>query len=173
MKARALVLERRTLLLVIVVVLQLLATIIFIVDVVGDAREANPGAHVMVEAAAAMALLAGVLFGADQIRRLVLNARRDETAVATARGAMADLVRLRFDEWQLTAAEADVALFALKGCDIAEIAALRHTAAGTVRAQLTGVYAKAGVKSQVALIALFMEDLVDAVPAAAAQQSAD
>jgi DNA-binding CsgD family transcriptional regulator len=173
MKERARSLERRTIALVIVVLLQLLATIIFLVDVAGDARQGLFGTHLLVEAAAAIALLAGVLFGAAQIRWLILGAQRDAAAVATARGAMADLVRLRFAEWQLTAAEADVALFALKGCDIAEIAALRHTAAGTVRAQLTSVYAKAGVRSQVALMALFVEDLVDAPAAAAAQHSAD
>lgn len=173
MQERARSLERRTIALVIVVLLQLLATIIFLVDVFGDARAGQVGLHIMVEAAATIALLAGVVFGAAQIRGLIAEARRDTAAVATARGAMADLVRLRFAEWKLTAAEADVALFALKGCDVAEIAALRHTAAGTVRAQLASIYAKAGVNSQVTLIALFMEDLVDTASATPAQQSRD
>lgn len=144
----------------VVVVLQLLATIFFLVDVAGDAR-AGVGSHLVVETAAALALLAGVLFGAIQLRWLVAGAHRDAAAVAMARGALADLVQLRFAEWRLTAAESDVALFALKGCDIAEIAALRATAAGTVRAQLASIYAKAGVNSQVGLMALFTEDLVD------------
>jgi DNA-binding CsgD family transcriptional regulator len=61
----------------------------------------------------------------------------------------------------LTAAEADVALFAIKGCDAAEIAHLRGAALGTVRAQLTRVYAKAGVNSQSALVALFLDELID------------
>ncbi len=144
----------------VVVVLQLLATIFFLVDVAGDAR-AGFGSHLAVETAAAVALLAGVVFGAVQLRWLVMRVHRDSAAVATARGALADLVCLRFAEWHLTAAEADVALFALKGCDIAQIASLRSTATGTVRAQLASVYAKAGVNSQVALMALFVEDLVD------------
>ncbi|OYY64787.1 MAG: LuxR family transcriptional regulator [Sphingomonas sp. 28-62-11] len=154
-------LKRRTMITVVVVVLQLLATLFFLGDVVGDWRGERISAHLIIEAAVSIALLAGVVFGALQIRWLIRQARHDETAVATARGAMANLIRLRFAEWRLTAAEADVALFALKGCDIAEIAALRATAAGTVRAQLTNVYAKAGVKSQVGLIAQFTEDLVD------------
>lgn len=54
-----------------------------------------------------------------------------------------------------------MALFALNGCDIAEIARLRGAAAGTVRAQLTRVYAKAGVSSHSALVALFLDDLID------------
>lgn len=147
---------------IIVVVLQVLATLFFLVDVAGDVQTDSVGAHLVIEGFAAVALFAGVVFGALQIRWLILQAQHDEAAVATARGALADLIRLRFDEWRLTVAEADVALFALKGCDIADIAALRATATGTVRAQLTSVYAKAGVRSQVALMALFTEDLVDA-----------
>ncbi len=91
-----------------------------------------------------------------------IAARLDEAAVATARGAMSDLVRQRFLDWQLTGAEADVALFALKGFDAAEIARLRGAASGTIRAQLASIYAKAGVHSQVGLMATMVEDLVEA-----------
>jgi DNA-binding CsgD family transcriptional regulator len=54
---------------------------------------------------------------------------------------MRELVTQRFAEWGLTAAEADVALFALKGFDTAGIAELRGAAHGTVSAQLAQVYA--------------------------------
>ena len=154
-------LERRTTITALVVVLQLLATVFFLLDFAGDLRADGLGAHLVLEGGVALALLAGVLFGAAQIRWLVLRTREDEAAVATARGALADLIRLRFAEWQLTNAEADVALFALKGCDITEIAELRGAAPGTVRAQLARIYAKAGVNSQVGLIALFIEELVE------------
>ncbi len=145
----------------VVVILQLAATLFFLVDFTGDVRAAGMGSHLLAEGGAALALLAGVLFGAAQARWLVLRARQDEAAVAAAKGALADLARLRFSDWKLTADEADVALFALKGCDVAEIAALRGAAAGTVRAQLARVYAKAGVRSQSALMALFIEELVE------------
>lgn len=145
----------------VVVILQLAATAFFLVDVTGDVRADGLGPHLLAEGGAALALLLGVLFGAALARGLILRARDDEAAVAAASGALADLVRMRFRDWRLTAAEADVALFALKGCDVAEIAGLRGAAAGTVRAQLARVYAKAGVGSQSALMALFMEELVD------------
>lgn len=159
---------------IVVVILQLVATIFFLVDFAGDLRADAPqaralGSHLLAEGAAAAALLTGVLIGTIQIRWLVMRARQDEAAVAAARGALADLARLRFSDWRLTAAEADVALFALKGCDVAEIAALRGAAAGTVRAQLARVYAKAGVRSQSALMALFMEELVEAGGAPSAE----
>ncbi len=145
----------------VVVLLQLIAALFFLGDVVSDVRSGAWGPHLWIETAAAAALLIGVLFGALQIRWLLLRIRQDAAAVAAGKGALAELVRLRFEEWELTAAEADVALFALKGCDVAEISRLRGSASGTVRAQLTRVYAKAGVGSQAGLMAHFLEDLVD------------
>jgi DNA-binding CsgD family transcriptional regulator len=138
-----------------------MAAVFFVADAIGDISDDGFGAHVVVEGGAALGLLAGVLLGAWQVRALVIRARSDEAAVATARGALAELIRLRFAEWRLTPAESDVALFALKGCDVAEIARLRGAAQGTVRAQLTRVYAKAGTASQAGLIAAFVEELVD------------
>lgn len=145
----------------IVVAAQALAAMFFTLDVLGDLAERNHGGHLLIEGAAVVALIVAVGLGAFQTRALILTARHDETAVALARGAATDLIRLRFEQWRLTPAEADVALFALKGCDAGEIAAMRGAATGTVRAQLTKVYGKAGVSSQSSLIALFLEDLID------------
>ena len=156
-------LERRATAMTVAVVLLFLVTTFFLLDVAGDVREGGWRPHLAIEGLAAVGLLLGVLFGALQVRWLIMRARQDEAAVATARGAMTELIKLRFADWQLTAAEADVALFALKGCDIAEIAGLRSVAEGTVRAQLARVYAKAGVRSQVALMALFVDELVEVV----------
>jgi DNA-binding CsgD family transcriptional regulator len=155
--------ERRASLIFVVVLLQSIAALFFLGDVVGDVKLGAWGAHLWVEGAAALALMIGVLFGALQIRWLLRRIRQDAAAVAAGQGALAALVRLRFQEWELTAAEADVALFALKGCDVAEIARLRGSASGTVRAQLARVYAKAGVGSQAGLMALFLEDLVEGI----------
>ena len=161
MRERRRALERRAVAITFLVILQILTTVFFVVDVAGDIASDGWSIHLLVESGATMALFAGVVFGALQLRWLILRARLDETAVATARGAMSDLVRQRFLDWQLTGAEADVALFALKGFDVAEVARLRGAAAGTIRAQLARIYAKAGVHSQVGLMALMVEDLVD------------
>lgn len=160
MTNRARIIERKATGISILVALQALACAFFLVDLVGDIAADGIGLHLLIEGMAAIALLIAVVLGALQVRALIAAARRDEVAVAAGQGALADLISLRFEEWQLTSAEADVALFALKGCDIAEIAALRGSAAGTVRAQLARVYAKAGVESQSGLIALFLEELI-------------
>lgn len=171
MQRHHLSLQRKAAALTMVVALQAVAALFFILDLAGDLLVEGFGLHLAAESAAVVALLAGVLIGAFQIRALVLSARQDEAAVAMARGVAAELVRLRFAEWKLTPAEADVALFALKGCDVAEIAALRGAASGTVRAQLARVYAKAGVGSQSALLGAFLEDLID--PALHATQASE
>jgi len=161
MKDRRSALNRTAAILSLVVALQLFAAIFFLSDVAGDVAEDGLGPHLAAEMSAVLALFSGILFGAWHVRTLVLRARADETQVAAARGVLGELMRLRFAEWRLTPAEADVALFALKGCDIADIATFRGSAEGTVRAQLTKIYGKAGVHNQSSLIALFIDELID------------
>lgn len=143
-----------------VVTVQAVAAAFFIADAIGDIGEQGLTLHIAVEALIAFALLAGVVLGARHTRLLLAEARRREAALAVARGALADHVATRFTEWELTPAEAEVALFALKGCDVGEIAALRKAAQGTVRAQLSSIYAKAGVSSQAGLVSLFFDELL-------------
>ena len=71
-----------------------------------------------------------------------------------------DLLQERFAEWALTPSEKDVALFAIKGLSTAEIAALRSTSEGTVKAQTNAIYRKAGVTGRPQLLSLFIDDLM-------------
>lgn len=153
-------LKQRTAISAAVVFLQLVMTVFFLFDLVIDVRAGPLSVHFLFECIAALGLAAGVVLGAFQIHWLLERARLDENAVAAAKGAMSDLISIRFAEWLLTEAEADVALFALQGFGVSEIAELRNSAPGTVRAQLARVYGKAGVNSQVELMALFTDDLV-------------
>jgi DNA-binding CsgD family transcriptional regulator len=161
MKDRRSALNRTAFILGLVVILQLFAAVFFLGDAAGDVAQDGLGPHLATEVSAVLALFSGILFGAWHVRTLVLRARADEAQVAAARGVLGELMRLRFAEWRLTPAEADVTLFALKGCDIADIATFRGSAEGTVRAQLTKVYGKAGVHNQSSLIALFIDELID------------
>jgi DNA-binding CsgD family transcriptional regulator len=143
------------------VIVQLLALAAFLIDLLTDLRSGVAGAHVLVETLVFIALALGLWLGIVQLRRHLARIRLRDSAVAAASGELAGVVALRFQEWHLTSAEADVALFALKGFDTAEIAELRHAAPGTVRAQLARVYAKAGVPSRAALVASFFEELLE------------
>ncbi len=148
-----------------IVALQAIAAVYFFVDGIDDlVTEARQGVSIgmAMECIVAVALLGGIVMGTRYVRRLTGELRRKDQALANARGALAEHIALRFDEWGLTPGEGDVALFALKGCDITEIARLRSAATGTVRSQLSQIYAKAGVSSQAMLVSLFIEDLLEA-----------
>ncbi len=143
-----------------VVALQALAVAFFVLDAAADVAAAGLSMHVAVEALAALALLAGVAMGLILLRNLLAAGRRKSAALAVAAGALGEVIAARAKEWGLTPAETDVAIFALKGCDVAEIARLRDAAPGTVRAQLARVYQKAGVNSRSALASLFLDELI-------------
>lgn len=114
----------------------------------------------VIELGAATGLVLGLLLGALLMRRLWRRTERAETQLRAASGAFMELMAERFDEWGLTPAERDVALFAIKGMSTAEIAALRQTSEGTVKAQTAAIYRKAGVNGRPQLVSLFVEDLM-------------
>ncbi len=146
-----------------IVTLQAAAAIFFLVDSIDEIiLQLGTGIDlpVIMECLVAVALIAGVIMGARHTRKLMAEAHRREGALAIARGALAEILKLRFAEWQLSAGESEVALFAIKGCSVSEIASLRNTAAGTVRSQLSQIYAKAGVTSQSMLTSIFLDELL-------------
>ena len=55
----------------------------------------------------------------------------------------------------------DVALLTIRGLSICRIAELRHTQQGTIKAQLSAIFRKAGVSSRTELLAMFMDELLD------------
>jgi DNA-binding CsgD family transcriptional regulator len=141
-------------------VLQAVTAVFFVGDVVADLTFDAFDLHVVLEAMVAVALVVGVVFASRETRRVVEQAERSEAALAAARSAFGELIQARFLQWRLTQAEGDVALLALKGFDTAEIARIRGAAEGTVRAQLTRVYAKAAVSSRAQLVSLFVDELL-------------
>ncbi|WP_338501441.1 hypothetical protein V6R86_01570 [Sphingomonas kaistensis] len=146
---------------VLAIAFQALACAYFVGDALLDQSDAAmSGPASIFEIMIAMALMAGIILGSAYIVRLIREARIREASLEIARGALSRVLSQRFVDWGLSAAEAEVALFALKGCTVAEIATMRAAAQGTVRAQLSQVYSKAGVSSQPMLMSLFLEDLM-------------
>jgi DNA-binding CsgD family transcriptional regulator len=114
----------------------------------------------LLEIGAACGLVLGVVLGALMLRRALHDRHRAEEQLRRASGAFMDLLQERFGEWGLTPSERDVALFAIKGMSTAEIASLRATSEGTVKAQTNAIYRKAGVSGRSQLLSLFIEDLM-------------
>jgi DNA-binding CsgD family transcriptional regulator len=145
-------------------VVQALCGMWFLYDVLSEVPEIwlNPW-HQIPEVTAVAALWVGSILGARKIRRLVGQNQQMETRLRTASGAFLELLEDSFQRWSLTPSERDVALLAIKGLSVSEIAALRQTRPGTVKAQCAAVYRKAGVSGRAQLLALFVDDLMDGV----------
>lgn len=114
----------------------------------------------LLEIGAAIGLVLGVVLGGLMLRRTLRERNRAEERLRRATGAFMDLLEERFAEWGLTPSERDVALFAIKGMSTAEIAVLRTTSEGTVKAQTNAIYRKAGVTGRPQLLSLFIDDLM-------------
>lgn len=114
----------------------------------------------MLEIGAALGLLLGMGFGILMLIRAIRERNVARERLRRASGAFLDLLDERFAEWGLTPAEKDVALFAIKGMTTAEIAVLRNTSEGTVKAQTNAIYRKAGVSGRPQLLSLFIDDLM-------------
>ncbi|MBU6374238.1 MAG: hypothetical protein KJS97_16050 [Alphaproteobacteria bacterium] len=145
-------------------VLQIVAAAFFVVDGFEDqiaAARSGFSLDLAMECLIALALLGGAIHSSLSILRLRRDLLWNEQSLRRARGALSDHIAHRFADWGLTKGEGEVALFALKGCDVAEIARLRGAATGTIRSQLSQIYAKAGVSSQAMLVSVFIEDLLE------------
>lgn len=114
----------------------------------------------IVEIGASLGLILGAVLGV----RLALRAQRAEARADTARrltsGEFSNVVHDYFEKLDLTQAELDVAWLVLKGLTINDIADLRSTKPGTVKAQCTSIYRKAGVSSKSQLFSQLVEDLL-------------
>lgn len=108
----------------------------------------------------ALALIGSLLATVLQIRALAHRQRRLRRQLDVASDAFAELIEQQFSDWQLSSAERDVALLAIKGLPVADIAALRQTKEGTVKAQCAAVYRKAGVTGRLQLLSYFIEELL-------------
>jgi len=114
----------------------------------------------LLEIGAALGLLLGFGLGGVAIVQSRRRTRVVEARLHAASQAFSEHIEEQFTAWGLTPAERDVALFAIKGLSTAEIAGLRETSEGTVKAQTNAIYRKAGVSNRYQLVSLFVEDLM-------------
>ena len=152
-----------------VVAVQVLCSLFFVWDiaagVVGLRREPMSWeTRELIEIGASVGLVLGVGLGAALLVRALRRNRVMESQLRQLSGAFAELLEERFAEWGLTRAERDVAWFTIKGLSIAEIARLRHTSEGTVKAHSNAIYRKAQVSGRTQLVSLFIEDLMGGEP---------
>lgn len=148
----------------VLIVIQAFSSVFFLVDLLGDfitepsSIWARP--YFFTEILANLGLVGGVIFETVYLVRLLRRQAHAERALSAASGAFHEVMEGYFEDWRLTPSEADVAAFTIKGFSIAEIAALRGSAEGTVKTHLNAIYRKAGVPGRAQLVNLLIEELL-------------
>lgn len=117
--------------------------------------------HLLFELCTIAALILAIRIMLRQMAWLQEQNDRQSQSLRFLRGEMDSFVGRKFDEWQLTPAERDIAMYMLKGLSVADIAAARSTAEGTVKAQTSNIFRKTGVASRMELMSLFMDEFLD------------
>ena len=137
-----------------------IAAVFFAFDAAEELSHDPSGLHPLTEGLVALALFIGMGLVARALVAALRQGRAQSSALAIASGEFRRVIEMHFDRWQLTPAEREVALYSLQGHELERIAALRGAALGTVRAQLTKIYAKSGTANRAQLGAVFVETLL-------------
>jgi DNA-binding CsgD family transcriptional regulator len=117
--------------------------------------------HVGLEVLAVALLFIGFMLTRRHAVRLQKSSSQSIAMLGSLRGHFDDIILARFRDWQLSAAESDIALLSLRGMSIHEIAEMRHTREGTIKAQLSAIYRKSGLANRTEVLAYFMDDFID------------
>lgn len=139
--------------------LQIGCGIVFAADVYSERSEF--GVHILAELLAVIALVIGATISISQYRQIMRRNSKIERELNVASGAFQEVIEHYFQTWGLTAAERDVALLSIKGVSIADIATMRQSREGTVKAQNAAIYRKSGVSSRAELLSVMIEELLE------------
>ncbi len=141
---------------------QSLCAVFFVGDVIADiSRDGGVEPHIVIEILAVLALIAGLVFEIRYIGALLRRQVHLQRAASMAAAAMADVIEAHFTDWRLSPAEHDVANLLVKGLSIAEIAALRGSAEGTVKSQLNAIYRKSGCQNRGEVLACIIDSVME------------
>lgn len=144
--------------------LQSICCVYFLMDVAWDLLWPTSFNHWaesdVIEAMVTFALVIGLAFTANELRLILARQDHLEDQMKIASGAFSEVLETRFHAGSLTAAEREVAVLAIKGFSISEIADLRETKQGTVKAQCTSVYRKSEITGRLQLLSVFLDDLI-------------
>ncbi len=156
--------SRRITILWIGMILSTVCTLFFALDIFGDmvlGREfPTKSTHHIMELMVVILSLGALIFHIRELNRFFRHHHKIDDQMRVASGEFAQVIGQLFDEWKLTPAERDVALFLIKGMSFSEIAAVRNASEGTVKAQSNAIYRKSGVRGCHELLALFLDELL-------------
>lgn len=141
---------------------QLVCAAVFMMDVVNDFSSTYVlDWNLLPEGLASLALFIGIGVEVVYLRHLLKRKASLERSVSMASSALQNVIESHFDEWKLTASERDVAALMVKGLSISEIAKVRGSAEGTVKAHLNAIYRKANARNRAEVLSHIMDTLID------------
>lgn len=117
--------------------------------------------HLGTEVLAVLLLYSGYVMAHREFLRLRAAKYGKDLLLESLSGQFDNVIQIQFSEWRLSRSERDIALLSLRGLRISEIAEIRATSAGTVKAQLHSIFRKSRLHTRTALLGYFMEELLD------------
>jgi DNA-binding CsgD family transcriptional regulator len=118
-------------------------------------------AHLLMEVLARLGVGLAFVIIRQHLRQADRVHHQDQSQLHALRQDFERHMHDRFTEWGLSAAESDVAILTMRGLKIAEIAHLRHTQTGTIKAQLSSIFRKSSVSTRTEFVARFMDEFLD------------
>ena len=161
MKLAELFKSRDTLGLSILILVQIFCAGFFMLDALSDfvSDDYISITHLYIEFFAALVLWISVYVEVRQLLELLRRKAHLEEHYRQSQLTLHEVMEENFKKWGLSPAEYDVAMFLFKGCSPAEIAEMRGTSDGTVKAQLSAIYRKAGVQNRAELMMGVIDDI--------------
>lgn len=139
------------------VVLSNFAVSVFGLRSIGLSWKAREGLEIL----ASLGLLLGAILSFRMVMLTQRKQRRADDALRSISGSFTKVVDEKMATWGFTKAEHDVAWFSIKGFSAKEIAGLRGSSEGTIKAQNNAIYRKAGVTGRAQFLTALVDDLLD------------
>ncbi len=161
MRLRKLLKENQARELVLLISVQAFCATFFFFDVISDllVNHLNIGIHLYLEVFASVILWISVYFEIAQLLRIMRRKIHLEAHYQQSQQTLHEIVEKNFASWKLSPAEHEVAILVFKGYGPSEIAEMRGKSEGTVKAQLSAVYRKAGVPNRAELLMAVIDDI--------------
>ena len=117
--------------------------------------------HTIFELVAVIALLLGSVSLWTLLNRYIqINAQASET-IEMQKGHFDEVALARFNAWELSKAEKEVATLILRGLSLKDIASCRSVSIGTVKSQTSSIFKKTNTENRAAFLGLFIDEFVD------------
>jgi DNA-binding NarL/FixJ family response regulator len=143
---------------------QAICAAFFLWDVGQDFNESGitlaSNAYGILELFAAVLLVAAIIFELRYLQHILRRNSFLEENMSLAALAMHDIVKHMFSQWDLTKTEDEVGMLMVKGFSISEIARIRGSAEGTIKAHLNAIYRKSGTSSRAEVLSLLIDPLM-------------